>query len=102
MQPKPPSGLLWFHDHSQRCSSHPYSYATQVSFGPHRMMMRPRDSHDLRLIDTALTITPSASVRWLHDVFGNSVAIAEFWSPGMSCSSSRRSTPSIFRCHRRK
>ncbi len=36
-----------------------YSYATQVSFGPHRMMMRPRDSHDLRLIDTALTITPT-------------------------------------------
>ncbi len=59
-----------------------YSYAAQVSFGPHRMMMRPRDSHDLRLIDTALTITPSASVRWLHDVFGNSVAIAEFTEPG--------------------
>ena len=59
-----------------------YRYATQVSFGPHRMMMRPRDSHDLRLIDTALTITPSASVRWLHDVFGNSVAIAEFAEPG--------------------
>ena len=59
-----------------------YGYADCVSFGPHRMMMRPRDSHDLRLIDTALTISPSASVRWLHDVFGNSVAIAEFTEPG--------------------
>ena len=59
-----------------------YGYATQVNFGPHRMMMRPRDSHDLRLLDTALTIAPGAAVRWLHDVFGNSVAIAEFAEPG--------------------
>jgi transglutaminase-like putative cysteine protease len=58
-----------------------YRYARQVSFGPHRLMMRPRDSHDLRLIDTSLTIDPQASVRWLHDVFGNSVAIAEFAEP---------------------
>jgi transglutaminase-like putative cysteine protease len=59
-----------------------YRYSEPVSFGPHRMMMRPRDSHDLRLLDTALTIAPAAAVRWLHDVFGNSVAIAEFSEPG--------------------
>ena len=59
-----------------------YRYAARVSFGPHRLMMRPRDSHDLRLIDTGLTISPAASVRWLHDVFGNSVAIADFTEPG--------------------
>ena len=58
-----------------------YRYAKRVSFGPHRLMMRPRDSHDLRLIDTALTIVPTAAVRWLHDVFGNSVAVAEFTEP---------------------
>jgi transglutaminase-like putative cysteine protease len=59
-----------------------YRYSEPVSFGPHRMMMRPRDSHDLRLLDTGLTISPPATVRWLHDVFGNSVAIAEFSQPG--------------------
>jgi transglutaminase-like putative cysteine protease len=59
-----------------------YGYAEPVSFGPHRLMMRPRDSHDLRLLDTSLTIAPAATVRWLHDVFGNSVAIAEFAAPG--------------------
>jgi Bacterial transglutaminase-like N-terminal region len=59
-----------------------YCYAEPVAFGPHHMMMRPRDSHDLRPIDTALTISPAASVRWLHDVFGNSVAVAEFTEPG--------------------
>lgn len=44
-------------------------------------MFRPRDSHDLRLLDTSLLIRPAASVRWLHDVFGNSVAIARFSAP---------------------
>jgi transglutaminase-like putative cysteine protease len=56
-----------------------YSYKEPVQFGDHRLMSRPRDSHDLRLIDTALTITPPASaIRWMHDVFGNSIAIASF------------------------
>ena len=42
-------------------------------------MTRPRDSHDLRLLEAALTIDPVPSqVRWIHDVFGNSIAIAEF------------------------
>ena len=55
-----------------------YRYRKPVSFQPHRLMCRPRDSHDLRLLDTSLSITPQASVRWLHDVFGNSIAIASF------------------------
>jgi hypothetical protein len=29
-----------------------YRYAEPVRFEPHRMMCRPRDSHDLRLLDT--------------------------------------------------
>ncbi len=56
-----------------------YDYANPVSFGDHRMMLRPRDSHDLRIISTHLDITPQPSaIRWLHDVHGNSVAIASF------------------------
>jgi transglutaminase-like putative cysteine protease len=58
-----------------------YRYRRPVSFGEHRLMFRPRDSHDLRLLDTSLRLTPTASVRWLHDVFGNSVAIARFTAP---------------------
>ena len=42
-------------------------------------MFRPRESHDLRLLKTRLNITPApASLRWLHDVFDNSVAVATF------------------------
>jgi transglutaminase-like putative cysteine protease len=55
-----------------------YRYARPVGFGPHRLMLRPRDSHDLRLVRTELTLSPPANMRWMHDVFGNSVGIAEF------------------------
>lgn len=55
-----------------------YRYRQPVRFGEHRLMFRPRDSHDLRLIDASLAISPSAEVRWLHDVFSNSIAIASF------------------------
>ena len=42
-------------------------------------MFRPRDSHDQRLVDHRLVITPTpASVRWTQDVFGNSVTLARF------------------------
>jgi transglutaminase-like putative cysteine protease len=56
-----------------------YRYKQPVSFGEHRMMLRPRDSYDQRLIEARLDITPEpASLRWVHDVFGNCVAIARF------------------------
>jgi transglutaminase-like putative cysteine protease len=43
------------------------------------MMFRPRESHDLRLLSTKLDILPRPSgLRWLHDVFDNTVAIATF------------------------
>jgi transglutaminase-like putative cysteine protease len=59
-----------------------YRYSKPVSFGEHRMMLRPRDSHDLRILSTKLTIAPApTSVRWLHDVFENSVAVANFNGP---------------------
>ena len=58
-----------------------YRYSRPVVLGDHRLMLRPRDSHDLRLIKTNLICSPAATVRWLYDVFGNSVAIASFSEP---------------------
>ncbi|MBR0753029.1 transglutaminase family protein [Bradyrhizobium jicamae] len=56
-----------------------YRYARPVAFGEHRIMLRPRDSHDLRVLGSDLVIDPQPmSLRWIHDVFGNSVAIATF------------------------
>jgi len=58
-----------------------YEYSEPVSLGDHRLMFRPRDSHDLRLLGTGLVIEPAAQVRWIHDPFGNSIAIASFEGP---------------------
>ena len=56
-----------------------YRYAHPVAFGEHDIMLRPRDSHDIRVLSSDLEIEPRpASLRWIHDVFGNSVAIATF------------------------
>ena len=59
-----------------------YRYAQPAAFGEHRLMVRPRDSHDLRLVDAELTLSPPGTTRWMHDVFGNSVALIEFSQPG--------------------
>jgi transglutaminase-like putative cysteine protease len=58
-----------------------YRYRRPVALGDHRLMLRPRDSHDLRLLQTNLTLSPPATLRWIHDVFGNSIAIASFAEP---------------------
>src|SRR6266851_2456723 len=56
-----------------------YHYKRPVSFGEHRMMLRPRESHDQRVLEARLEITPKpANLRWVRDVFGNHVAIARF------------------------
>ena len=56
-----------------------YRYVRPVAFGEHRIMLRPRDGHDLRVLSGDLQIEPQPMrLRWIHDVFGNSVAIATF------------------------
>ena len=56
-----------------------YRYAHPVAFGEHRIMLRPRDGHDLRVLSGDLKIEPQPMrLRWIHDVFGNNVAIAAF------------------------
>ena len=57
-----------------------YRYRRPVSLGPHRLMLRPRESRDLRLISSDVTVTPAAVVTWAQDVFGNAVATATFQS----------------------
>lgn len=55
-----------------------YRYHRPVLLGPHRLMLRPRESRDVRLIWNEVTTTPAATVTWAHDVFGNAVATASF------------------------
>lgn len=56
-----------------------YTYRQPVSFGEHRIFVRPRESYDQHLIEARLDITPEpAELRWTQDVFGNSLALATF------------------------
>ncbi|APG49316.1 transglutaminase family protein [Phaeobacter porticola] len=58
-----------------------YRYRQAVSLGPHRLMLRPRETRELRLFSHDLSITPEATLTWAHDVAGNSIATALFDTP---------------------
>jgi transglutaminase-like putative cysteine protease len=55
-----------------------YRFRQPVSLGAHRLMLRPRESRDLRLMSHTLAITPPAVLTWAQDVFGNAVTMATF------------------------
>src|SRR5476651_420443 len=58
-----------------------YRYREPIRLGPHRLMLRPRESREVRLVSSALEISPAASVTWTNDVFGNAVASVTFAGP---------------------
>jgi transglutaminase-like putative cysteine protease len=51
-----------------------YSYRSPVRFGPHRLVLRPREGHDVRVEELRLEISPDFELEWSRDLFGNSVA----------------------------
>jgi transglutaminase-like putative cysteine protease len=55
-----------------------YRYSEPVQLGPHRLMLRPRESHNVRLVSSTLEIQPAAPISWTNDVFGNAVASVKF------------------------
>jgi transglutaminase-like putative cysteine protease len=56
-----------------------YRYRRPIAFGEHRMMLRPRDSHDQRVVAARIEISPEpVSLRFVQDAFGNHVGIARF------------------------
>jgi transglutaminase-like putative cysteine protease len=58
-----------------------YRYARPVVIHPHRLMLHPRGGHDLKVVSMMLTCDPAASIHWMQDVLGNSVATASFARP---------------------
>jgi transglutaminase-like putative cysteine protease len=58
-----------------------YRYSEPVEFGEHRVMFRPRDSHDLRVLATDLQVSPAATVRLIQDPHSNSVALVQPTEP---------------------
>jgi transglutaminase-like putative cysteine protease len=58
-----------------------YRYAEQVTFSPHRVRLRPREGHDVKIEDSRLIISPAHRIQWLRDVHGNSLAVVHFLEP---------------------
>ena len=50
-----------------------YRYGRPVSFGPQRLMIRPRDSHADRLVDASLELSLPGDTRWMYDALGNCI-----------------------------
>lgn len=55
-----------------------YRYRAPVSLGPHRLMLRPRETRDLSLTSFELSVSPDARIDWSHDVANNAIATARF------------------------
>jgi len=55
-----------------------YRYGRPIEFGRHRLVLRPREGHDLHVVRMTLDIVPRHRVVWSRDVFGNSVALVDF------------------------
>ena len=56
-----------------------YKYRNPVGLGRHRLMLRPDDSHDLRLHSAKLDVYPEPSlIHWTHDAFDNSICFLEW------------------------
>ncbi|KEA63898.1 Large protein containing transglutaminase-like domain [Marinobacterium lacunae] len=59
-----------------------YGFNGEVTLEPHRLRLRPREDHDLRIASSRLDISPQPQdVRWYRDVENNSVAILTFDKP---------------------
>jgi transglutaminase-like putative cysteine protease len=58
-----------------------YRFGMEVTLLPHRLVLRPRESHNLRISSSALEISPAHRIRWQRDTLDNSVAVASFTAP---------------------
>jgi transglutaminase-like putative cysteine protease len=63
-----------------------YDYPEPVQFLKHRLMIRPREGHDIRIESSRLVISPTYSILWYRDVYGNSVAAVDFDAPAKQLS----------------
>ena len=58
-----------------------YEYSNVVEFLPHKLLLRPREGHDIRIESSRLEITPSHKIKWHRDVNDNCVAVVNFLEP---------------------
>lgn len=55
-----------------------YIFPMPVTLNQHRLLLRPREGHDVRIESSKLEITPAYNIKWQRDVFDNSLATVNF------------------------
>ncbi len=63
-----------------------YHYRDAVTLLPHKLFLRPREGHDIRVESATLAITPAYHLHWQRDVYSNSVAVVNFTEPSAQLS----------------
>lgn len=58
-----------------------YLFSSPVTLNPHRLLVRPREGHDVRIESSRLEISPAYNIKWYRDVFDNSLALVSFLQP---------------------
>lgn len=58
-----------------------YQYAEPVTLLPHKLLLRPREGHDVRIEAAELLIVPAHQMQWQRDVYDNAVAQVSFLKP---------------------
>lgn len=55
-----------------------YVFPLLVTLKQHRLLLRPREGHDVRIESSRLEISPTYKIKWYRDVFDNSLAVVNF------------------------
>ncbi len=55
-----------------------YLFSAPVALRPHRLLLRPRESHNVRIESSILDVVPGHTLQWKRDVLDNSVALLSF------------------------
>ncbi len=63
-----------------------YQYSESVTLLPHKLLLRPREGHDIRIESAELIISPAYQLQWQRDVYDNAVAQATFTKSGSQLS----------------
>lgn len=70
----------------QICIQHTteYTFPQPVGFREHRLLLRPREGHDIRVVASKLEVNQAHTIKWYRDVYGNSVGVLHLSEPSSS------------------
>jgi len=58
-----------------------YRFSVPVTLGAHRLLVRPREGHDIRIESSLLDIRPAYRIEWHREIYGNSLGVVTFSEP---------------------